>query len=35
MTGYDSGVTPRNNRVLTKPVSEQDLLRALREVLDD
>jgi hypothetical protein len=35
MTGYDSGVTPKRSPVLTKPVSEHDLLQALREVLDD
>jgi PAS domain S-box-containing protein len=34
MTGYASGDTPLTGRVLAKPVSEEDLLRAIREVLD-
>jgi CheY-like chemotaxis protein len=36
MTGYDSGgVAPLVGRVLAKPVAAEDLLQALREVLDD
>jgi hypothetical protein len=36
MTGYDSGgVSPLVGRVLAKPVAADDLLVALREVLDE
>jgi two-component system, cell cycle sensor histidine kinase and response regulator CckA len=35
MTGYDSGSAPLPARVLAKPVAEDDLLRVIREVLDD
>jgi PAS domain S-box-containing protein len=35
MTGYDSGDVQLTARPLTKPVAEDELLRVLREVLDD
>jgi PAS domain S-box-containing protein len=35
MTGYDSGSTPLTGRVLDKPVGATELLRAVREVLDE
>jgi PAS domain S-box-containing protein len=34
VSGYDSGEAPQVGRLLPKPVAEQDLLRAVREVLD-
>jgi PAS domain S-box-containing protein len=34
MSGYDSGATPTGGRLLPKPVTESELLRALREVID-
>jgi PAS domain S-box-containing protein len=34
VSGYDSGAAPAVGRLLPKPVAEQDLLRAVREVLD-
>ncbi len=34
MTGYDSGDAPLTGRLLAKPVSEEELLRAVREVFD-
>jgi CheY-like chemotaxis protein len=34
VSGYDSGAAPPFGRLLPKPVAEQDLLRAVREVLD-
>jgi PAS domain S-box-containing protein len=35
VSGFDSGEAPQVGRLLPKPVAEQDLLRAVREVLDD
>jgi two-component system, cell cycle sensor histidine kinase and response regulator CckA len=35
MSGYDSGGAPPAGRLLPKPVAEQDLLRAIREVMDE
>ena len=34
MTGYDSGDAPLTGRLLAKPVTEDELLRTIREVLD-
>jgi PAS domain S-box-containing protein len=34
MTGYDSGGTSPPGRLLAKPVGEEELLRAIREVVD-
>ena len=34
MTGYNSGETSTTGRVLAKPVGEEELLRAIREVVD-
>jgi PAS domain S-box-containing protein len=34
MTGYDSGDGPPAGRLLAKPVGEEELLRAIREVVD-
>jgi PAS domain S-box-containing protein len=34
MTGYDSGDAPLTGRLLAKPVTEEELLRTIREVLD-
>ncbi|MBV9952583.1 MAG: PAS domain S-box protein [Acidimicrobiia bacterium] len=34
VSGFDSGEAPLVGRLLPKPVAEQDLLRAVREVLD-
>jgi PAS domain S-box-containing protein len=34
MTGYDSGDAPLIGRLLAKPVTEEELLRTIREVLD-
>ena len=35
LSGYDPGDTPLTGRLLTKPVADDALLRAIREVLDD
>ena len=35
LSGYDPGDTPLTGRLLAKPVAEDTLLRAIREVLDD
>jgi signal transduction histidine kinase len=35
LSGYDPGDTPLTGRLLAKPVAEDALLRAIREVLDD
>jgi CheY-like chemotaxis protein len=35
MSGYDSGNSSTSRRVLAKPVGEDELLRAVREVLDE
>ena len=35
VTGYDSGDTPPAGTVLAKPVDAEELLRAIREALDD
>jgi len=34
MTGYDSGDPPRYGRLIPKPLPKDDLLRAIREMLD-
>ena len=34
MTGYDSGERLLSGRLLAKPVGEEELLRAIREVVD-
>jgi len=35
LSGYDPGDAPLAGRLLTKPVTDDALLRAIREVLDD